>query len=139
MEYQEYLQSDHWREFRLVAIENADYHCALCNAHDCELHVHHNNYERLWSERLSDVVVLCARCHEKFHDILPNRSGMEDPPPTSVVTFVERLKSVADPDRRKYMLQRQKILESGGDSVEMAKKLVKLREEQDAEAAKESG
>ena len=65
--YQEYLQSDHWKQFAADAKERAGNRCQLCNS-DGELHTHHRTYDRLGEELPEDVVVLCADCHAKFHD-----------------------------------------------------------------------
>jgi len=78
MDYSKYLRSKHWREFRLEVIEAADNHCAICYSKGY-LRVHHNNYERLGKERLSDVVVLCSGCHALFHDKLPEHQTNQIP------------------------------------------------------------
>lgn len=70
MPYQAYLQTPEWEAKRLKALRRADHHCELCFA-DQTLHVHHKTYERRGDERLSDLIVLCDRCHARFHDILP--------------------------------------------------------------------
>src|SRR5215210_2724964 len=36
-----------------------------------DLEVHHRIYERLGNEVLSYLVVLCRRCHQHYHGILP--------------------------------------------------------------------
>lgn len=70
MPYKAYLQTPEWEAKRLKALRRADHHCELCFA-DQTLHVHHKTYERRGDERLSDLIVLCDRCHARFHDILP--------------------------------------------------------------------
>jgi hypothetical protein len=65
-EYLAYLQSDHWKEMRRLALEYADYRCQLCNSPEC-LEVHHRTYERMGRERLADLVALCADCHGWHH------------------------------------------------------------------------
>lgn len=65
-DYQEYLKSDHWLDFREIALEHYFYECAFCGKKD-GLEVHHKNYLRLGVELLSDVVVLCDECHERHH------------------------------------------------------------------------
>lgn len=67
--YKDYLQSDHWQRVRECALEEADYRCRLCNS-DKSLHVHHRTYERRGEEEPGDVIVLCADCHQHFHDKL---------------------------------------------------------------------
>jgi hypothetical protein len=46
----------------------------LREPHRLEIHdleVHHRIYERLGNEVLSCLVVLCRRCHQHYHGILP--------------------------------------------------------------------
>lgn len=73
-EYAKYLDSDWWQNLRRLAIERADAHCAICGSEE-NLNAHHNTYERLGHERLSDLVVLCQECHELYHAQLGDRIG----------------------------------------------------------------
>jgi hypothetical protein len=68
--YAEYLQTRHWQEVREAALKAADYRCQVCYSPD-RLNVHHRTYERRGRELPSDVTVLCADCHGRFHDKLP--------------------------------------------------------------------
>ena len=69
--YKEYhrraIKSDHWKNLRMQAIYNAGNRCQVCNAKG-KLHVHHRTYDNIGNEKISDVIVLCGSCHEKFHD-----------------------------------------------------------------------
>ena len=65
--YKEYLLSDHWQEVRRRTLKRDGYRCRMCNTRG-QLSVHHRTYERLGSERDSDVITLCKRCHEVFHE-----------------------------------------------------------------------
>jgi len=67
IEYQEYLNSDHWKNIRLKALDRAGNRCQLCSSRD-NLNVHHNTYRNKGHEDLKDLVVLCRECHAKFHD-----------------------------------------------------------------------
>lgn len=69
MPYRDYLQTDHWKEIRMVMLKRARFSCQLCSAKG-ELHVHHRTYENRGNEQYSDLIVLCADCHGKFHDKL---------------------------------------------------------------------
>lgn len=62
-----YLTSDHWQETRKNVLDSADNRCQLCNSNG-ELHVHHRTYDNLWYENLNDLIVLCKKCHKRFHD-----------------------------------------------------------------------
>lgn len=67
--YVEYLQSDTWKEMRDVCLARANYKCQVCSSAG-ELHVHHREYPmQLGTEPLSDLVVLCKKCHSLFHGI----------------------------------------------------------------------
>ncbi|HEV8189473.1 MAG TPA: hypothetical protein VGP83_17090 [Pyrinomonadaceae bacterium] len=69
-EYAEYLQSEHWKRLRREAITDCP-ECFRCGIprdlareiYDQDLHVHHKRYN-LWREDLSDLEVLCRRCHD---------------------------------------------------------------------------
>ena len=67
--YDEYLSCDHWNAIRMDKIEESDFKCQLCGNED-KLNVHHNNYDNLFMEAKSDLIVLCESCHKKFHDIV---------------------------------------------------------------------
>lgn len=70
MPYSNYLQTDHWQNLRLKMLQLAGYRCQLCNTGNTVLHVHHRTYENRGNEDQSDLIVLCANCHGKFHDKL---------------------------------------------------------------------
>lgn len=65
-DYQEYLKSEKWQEIRAVKLKEAKNRCQVCNR-AYRLQVHHRTYERIGSEDLSDLTVLCATCHSIFH------------------------------------------------------------------------
>lgn len=64
MTYQEYLQTDHWKDVRKRALKWAGNKCQAC-ASLKKLEVHHNTYN-YWSEQKEDVLVLCDSCHHKL-------------------------------------------------------------------------
>lgn len=66
MAYEEYLLTPEWRDKRQAALDQAEFACQLCGSTD-SLQVHHRTYERRGAERLADLTVLCAECHERFH------------------------------------------------------------------------
>jgi hypothetical protein len=79
MPYSLYLQTPHWQAMRQATWERCGNRCQLCNSQD-GLHVHHRTYENLGRENPEDLIVLCSKCHAKFHDKLPLPDG------TSVLT-----------------------------------------------------
>jgi len=65
--YADYLQTEHWRMRREMALSQAGSKCQVCAARD-SLDVHHNDYSRLGGELMTDIVVLCHSCHTLFHE-----------------------------------------------------------------------
>lgn len=66
-EYRDYLQGDHWKTVKRMATEHYGGVCCLCGSKK-QLNVHHRTYERRGHERLADVILLCDKCHTKFHE-----------------------------------------------------------------------
>ena len=64
--YNNYLNSDHWREIRADAKVAAGYKCQLCLSNG-KLNVHHKSYANINKESLDDLMVLCDECHRKHH------------------------------------------------------------------------
>lgn len=65
--YKWYLTTEHWKTFRLYALEEHGKICKDCGAVDTSLHVHHLTYANIWDERLEDVIILCHSCHWARH------------------------------------------------------------------------
>ncbi|RKY08529.1 MAG: hypothetical protein DRP56_04010 [Planctomycetota bacterium] len=61
-----YLCSQWWGCVRRAKIREVGHKCEKCGFKH-EIEVHHKTYERLGDERLSDLEVLCARCHNDEH------------------------------------------------------------------------
>lgn len=61
-----YLATPQWQVKRKGALERANYKCQLC-CNKNKLHVHHNTYDRLGNEAISDLIVLCEKCHSHHH------------------------------------------------------------------------
>lgn len=70
MRYADYLKTEHWIELRGAKLLEANNRCQKCKSRH-KLQVHHLTYERKGRERLSDLQVLCERCHEKEHALFP--------------------------------------------------------------------
>ena len=68
---EEYYRSDEWKEKSKQAKNRVGYRCQLCNrkGNDTTLHTHHNTYIRFLLEDDLDLIVLCRKCHAKFHDV----------------------------------------------------------------------
>lgn len=66
-----YLTSWHWKFTRWakklqVRIFTGKVQCEKCRSTK-RLQVHHETYERIGRERLSDLTLLCDSCHKKEH------------------------------------------------------------------------
>jgi 5-methylcytosine-specific restriction endonuclease McrA len=66
--YFDYLRSPHWRETRFKVLKKSGFKCGRCGSRG-KLNVHHLTYLRFGRERISDLEVLCERCHRKVHGI----------------------------------------------------------------------
>lgn len=70
MNYNQYLQSDHWQSVRAGALARAGNRCENCGLKPMKLwllHIHHLTYMRKGCERPDDVIVLCPGCHDAAH------------------------------------------------------------------------
>lgn len=64
--YEEYLESDMWRDTRRLIIAHYK-KCQKCGSKK-KLVVHHLNYYTVTNESIDDVTVLCWDCHIKEHE-----------------------------------------------------------------------
>ena len=64
--YAGYLKSEHWKGFKVKALDYYEHKCQKCGS-SRRLNVHHLNYYRLQHELMEDVTVLCWYCHNKEH------------------------------------------------------------------------
>lgn len=66
--YKIYLRSSHWRLKRWIkltqrrVLNRGIVSCEKCGSKK-RIIIHHITYKRLWRERLSDLQVLCWKCH----------------------------------------------------------------------------
>lgn len=65
MKYRDYLNTDHWRNFRRRIYEKRKI-CQNCGGKDKKLNIHHIVYSR-FNETEDEVIVLCQDCHFKLH------------------------------------------------------------------------
>lgn len=64
--YAVYLQSNHWLALRASVLKERGCFCEACGSGGI-VHVHHKTYANLGNEVHADLVVLCARCHDRVH------------------------------------------------------------------------
>ena len=63
--YQEYLYSEEWRERRNAVMERDGWKCVVCGEEAQD--VHHLTYERIFKEKLEDLIAVCRSCHSQLH------------------------------------------------------------------------
>jgi nucleoside 2-deoxyribosyltransferase len=66
--YNQYLESDKWKEIARMKRNEAGGRCQLCNDNKGRLNVHHRTYDNIYQEKMDDLIVLCDKCHTKFHE-----------------------------------------------------------------------
>ena len=72
-QYRKYLASDDWKKKRRAKFARSKRRCAVCGSAK-RLELHHLAYRSLTNVRMSDLRVLCRRCHEDAHEL--RRSGV---------------------------------------------------------------
>ena len=65
--YTEYLKSEDWDNIRKKVIHRAKGKCEGCADSGIMLDVHHLTYDRVGMELMTDLVALCAICHNTIH------------------------------------------------------------------------
>lgn len=77
--YAEYLKSQHWLGLRGLALKRDGGMCRRCGS-KAHLEVHHMFYRKSWLlTQLEDLMVFCASCHERHHELM-NRPIPKAPP-----------------------------------------------------------
>jgi hypothetical protein len=68
-DYKEYLKSIYWKELSQECKDEAWGRCRLCNSNK-RVEAHHRSYANIWNKELEkpDIIVVCHKCHSKFHD-----------------------------------------------------------------------
>jgi hypothetical protein len=64
--YQDYLNSEFWKNKRDWIIQTRGAQCEKCGG-TFGLQVHHLSYENVGNEGKDDVIVLCSYCHLEAH------------------------------------------------------------------------
>ena len=70
--YEDFLLTPYWKAIAEKTKQMAGYKCQLCNSNK-NLATHHKTYEHHGYELFhmkDDLIVLCNKCHSKFHDTL---------------------------------------------------------------------
>lgn len=73
LEYLQYLDSQHWSDLRLEAINRSNRRCEACQKPG-KLDGHHLIYpDNLKSCTVDDIMALCRRCHDLWHNHLKSK------------------------------------------------------------------
>lgn len=72
--YTKYMATAQWRAVRRKAMKRARNKCQFCAEAKPKV-VHHLTYDRLFFERLTDVLAICFTCHALLH---PGNEGLAD-------------------------------------------------------------
>ena len=72
MDYKEYLKSEEWKTLRKKKHNKSKGRCAICK-NSKNLNIHHLFYRQdLSKTELSDLRLLCKRCHKLVHELEKN-------------------------------------------------------------------
>lgn len=76
--YLDYLKSPQWAASKAKHcwLDFWEHRCSICNAESRPLDHHHRTYARLGSERFTDVIVVCRRCHDVIENDKQDRNLM---------------------------------------------------------------
>jgi 5-methylcytosine-specific restriction endonuclease McrA len=66
--YESYLQTDEWRERRRLVMQRAGGICEGCRQEPAT-EVHHLTYKHAGREFLWELVAICRRCDERYHEV----------------------------------------------------------------------
>ncbi len=66
--YHRYLRGRRWAKKRHAVLVRDGFECTRCGG-DLALQVHHLTYERIFRERMGDLVTLCVGCHMEEHQV----------------------------------------------------------------------
>ena len=67
--YLEYLDSEKWKLKRQLVFDRDNFKCQICKDNVSD-EVHHLTYERLFQEKLEDLLSICTDCHRTLHENL---------------------------------------------------------------------
>lgn len=76
VDYYQHIKSDRWTLFSQL-VRDMYSKCARCQSR-IKLCVHHASYNNVGREKLTDVRVLCEKCHKLFHDTYKLQKDMTE-------------------------------------------------------------
>lgn len=66
IKYLNYIDSNEWKGIRYALFAKRGRRCELCWSGK-QLQIHHLTYARLFHEKLTDLMILCDKCHTREH------------------------------------------------------------------------
>lgn len=67
MNYQQYLQTEHWQLLRQAVFDRHERKCIICLS-ERRIEVHHWRYGKTWYDTtIYDLLPLCSACHGMVH------------------------------------------------------------------------
>ena len=70
--YEDYLQSDLWKDKRTFVLSVVGNRCQVCKTKK-QISVHHVSYERIGKELIDDLQILCKPCHKMVHFLVSEK------------------------------------------------------------------
>lgn len=109
--YRRYMKSKHWENLRDRKIQQTPscYHCGSWS----KLHVHHIDYKNFTDCTLDDLLVLCGKHHDIFHEALMLKGGKpKDYPPAAVSRLIEWFNFAPESEKKLLKSERKKLIKS---------------------------
>lgn len=98
--YELYLRSPEFADLRTRIFERDGYTCICCGAEDC-LQAHHLTYMHIYHENEDELVCVCRRCHEAFHNLDNRRKYIEEKYRGDITsTYMEKRKEDKEKEQR---------------------------------------
>lgn len=69
-EYSKLLNTNAWKNKRMIILTRDGFKCTKCEKSDCILHVHHKIYiagRNPWEYNNKHLITLCKECHDEIH------------------------------------------------------------------------
>ena len=100
--YREYLSGEHWKELKQRYLRSGYPRKCYCCGSRKDLALHHVTYKRVGFEKLSDLKMVCERCHESIHVRVKSIIGLSGKHNINKILWKVTKK------RRKYLKKRSK-------------------------------
>jgi 5-methylcytosine-specific restriction endonuclease McrA len=99
--YKLLLQSDEWKQKRMVILKRDDFKCTSCCCKR-RLQVHHKVYiqgKNPWEYQDHCLITLCKDCHEKHHGLFKVKTIKQKPKKKKKSKFEKMIRKLSPNDR----------------------------------------